>query len=283
MLGDGVSDNFEARFRVLASRAGIALGCPKGTVQEDFWLHRLYLDMLENNSEQLFAASREGGIIVRVCVASATFCARLERQALEQSEPGNSTGADRLRINANQTESSCVENKANSGQSVESQIANTAVSCPSQKGSRSQRGAQAISQAVELGQGGVRFVRQGKFTVALPCGIGGEIFDNSTITAVGVSYDILSVELVKVYSIVKAKRGDIDGTELRKQFRRSPLAGVADGHDWDDWAEGFSPKNSQRGRPKGAALTFLERKMALERGTIKSYLSRSKKRPPRGK
>jgi hypothetical protein len=145
------------------------------------------------------------------------------------------------------------------------------------------RGAQGIPQAAELGKGGVRFVRNGEYTVALPCGTGGGIFESGTVTAVRISYDILSVELTKVYSIVKAKRGDIGGAELRKQFRRSPLTGVADGHDWDDWAGGFSPKNPQRGRPKSAALTFLERKMALDRGTIKSYLSRSKKHPTPGK
>jgi hypothetical protein len=120
-------------------------------------------------------------------------------------------------------------------------------------------------QSVELGKGGVRFVRQGECTVALPCGPRGEMLESSTVSAVKVSYDILSVELPKVYSIVKGKRGKISGAELRMQFRRSPLAGVADEQDWNDWAEGFSPTNPKRGRPKGAALTFLERKMALNR------------------
>jgi len=82
MLSDGVSENFQERFRALAARAGAALGCPKGTVAEDFWLHRLYLDLLENNSDQLFAASKKGGMILRVCVASATLCSRLEREGI---------------------------------------------------------------------------------------------------------------------------------------------------------------------------------------------------------
>ena len=82
MVDDGVSENFQARFRALATRSGVALGCPRGADAEDFWLHRLYLDLLENNSDQLFAASKEGGMIKRVCVASATFCSRLERKAL---------------------------------------------------------------------------------------------------------------------------------------------------------------------------------------------------------
>jgi hypothetical protein len=84
-LGDGVSENFQERFRVLAARAGVTLGSPKDADPEDFWLHRLFLDLRENNSKQLFAASEEGGMIRRVCVASATFCARLERKVLKES------------------------------------------------------------------------------------------------------------------------------------------------------------------------------------------------------
>jgi hypothetical protein len=83
MLDDGVSENLQARFRALASRAGVALGSPKDTDPEDFWLHRLYLDLRENNSEHLFCESDEGGMILHVCEASATFCSRLERSALE--------------------------------------------------------------------------------------------------------------------------------------------------------------------------------------------------------
>jgi hypothetical protein len=56
MLSDGVSENFQERFRALAARAGVTLGSPKGTDPEDFWFHRLYLDLLENDSDELFAA-----------------------------------------------------------------------------------------------------------------------------------------------------------------------------------------------------------------------------------
>jgi hypothetical protein len=129
------------------------------------------------------------------------------------------------------------------------------------------------SHPVELGQGGVRFVREGVKTVALPCG---NTPENNTVSAVRVSYDILAVELTKVYTIVKGQRGRITGAQLRRQFPLSPLQGVADQEDWNTWADGFSPDNSVRGRPKNAALTFLERKMALERPSLKSYLSRAK-------
>jgi hypothetical protein len=87
---DGVSENFRERVRLCVAEAGRALpDCPKGTDAEDFWLHRLYGDLLENNSDQLFCASDEGGMIVSVCVASATFCARLERKALETNGAGS--------------------------------------------------------------------------------------------------------------------------------------------------------------------------------------------------
>jgi hypothetical protein len=111
-LGDGVSENFLERFRALAARAGVTLDSPEGTDPEDFWLHRLWLDLRENKSEQLFAASKEGGVIRRVCEASATFCSRLERKAV--------TGADRLRTDEKQVESSRAQNSANSAPNAES-------------------------------------------------------------------------------------------------------------------------------------------------------------------
>jgi hypothetical protein len=112
-ISQGLSENFQERFHALAARAGVALSCPNGTDPEDFWLHRLYFDLLENKSDQLFAASREGGVIRRVCLASATFCARLERKALEQSESGNGTENARLSSRPQNSASSApnVENK----------------------------------------------------------------------------------------------------------------------------------------------------------------------------
>jgi hypothetical protein len=83
----GVSENFRERVHLCVAEAGRALpDYPKGTDPEDFWLHRLWLDLLENNSDSLLCASKEGGMILSICVASATFCVRLEREALQQSE-----------------------------------------------------------------------------------------------------------------------------------------------------------------------------------------------------
>jgi len=90
---DGISENFLERVRLCVAEAGRALpDYPKGADPEDFWLHRLYLDLLRNNSDLLFCTRKEGGMILSICVASATFCARLERQALAHAENGAKTG-----------------------------------------------------------------------------------------------------------------------------------------------------------------------------------------------
>jgi hypothetical protein len=81
----GMSEDFRAQFRALAHRAGLALGCPKETVPDAFWLHRLYLDLRANKSEYLFEPSDQQGGIQRVCKASATFCSRLETLPAEDT------------------------------------------------------------------------------------------------------------------------------------------------------------------------------------------------------
>ncbi len=111
----GMNENFQERFRTLATRAGAALGCLQGTDRLNFWLHRLFLYLRERHSEELLVpkggelwtpkkggrgkellAATQGGMIRRVCVTSATFCSWLERKALE-------TSASSLRPDANPT------------------------------------------------------------------------------------------------------------------------------------------------------------------------------------
>jgi hypothetical protein len=88
----GVSENFRERVRLCVAEAGRALpDYPNGTDAEDFWLHRLYLDLLKNDSDLLFGASEEGGMILSVCVASATFCARLRRADLSSAANSDKT------------------------------------------------------------------------------------------------------------------------------------------------------------------------------------------------
>lgn len=87
MLYEGPNESLRARFEVLATCAGIALGSSQGTKPIDFWFSRLYLDLMENRSKHLRFATKKGedGIIEFVCAASAIFCARLEKDALEKS------------------------------------------------------------------------------------------------------------------------------------------------------------------------------------------------------
>ncbi len=91
-LSKGPNENFQARFQVMATRAALDLGSPPDAEPLDFWLHRLYFDLGKTGSDQLFAASAEGGIILNVCLASATFCARLEKRALEISVSAQTKG-----------------------------------------------------------------------------------------------------------------------------------------------------------------------------------------------
>jgi hypothetical protein len=77
-----VNESFHERFEVEATRAGIALKSTMSGEAGKVWLHHVFLDLLEHKSKLLFAASNDGGTVVRVCEASALYCARLEKQAL---------------------------------------------------------------------------------------------------------------------------------------------------------------------------------------------------------
>ena len=80
----GSSESIRVDFERQAARAGIALKSPSSTSPVDFWLHRLFVDLLENRSKNLFCAHKgSGGMIKNLLQASVTYCARLERIALE--------------------------------------------------------------------------------------------------------------------------------------------------------------------------------------------------------
>jgi hypothetical protein len=119
---------------------------------------------------------------------------------------------------------------------------------------------------VKLGKGGITLVQIGDGTVA----------ETKTPRELLISYKVLCKELTKVHAVVKAAQGPIEGQDLKKRFPSSPLAYAADQNDWKNWAEAFSTNNSDRGKPKGVALVFLEQKTGLDRSTISSYLSRAK-------
>ena len=88
-LSDGLSADFRARFEETAARAGSALGPPRSVKPVAFWLHRLFLNLVEletlRNDPGSLAVGQKGvgGIIRDICQASATYCSRLMKDATE--------------------------------------------------------------------------------------------------------------------------------------------------------------------------------------------------------
>ena len=98
-INDGYSENFKARFELLASQAGKALGpLPVGTTPFHFWLHRLYQHLREersNSTRFMISTSKtnagnqvsmESPLIESACEASGTFCLRLQKRVLEHDQ-----------------------------------------------------------------------------------------------------------------------------------------------------------------------------------------------------
>ena len=81
-LGNNNHESFRERFEVEATREGIALGSHLTGEPFSIWLHHVFSDLLQHQSKLVFSATEESGVIVRVCEASALYCARLEKQAL---------------------------------------------------------------------------------------------------------------------------------------------------------------------------------------------------------
>lgn len=97
----GYSENFKARFELLASQAGNSLGpVPVGATPFSYWLHRLYQHLREESSDlskfQIYTAKTAAGnqvslecpLIESVCEASSTFCLRLQKRTLEDNLQG---------------------------------------------------------------------------------------------------------------------------------------------------------------------------------------------------
>ena len=102
----GYSENFKARFELLASQAGNSLGpLPAGTPPFFYWLHRLYQHLREERSElstfQIYTTRTDDGgqvslecpLIESVCEASSTFCLRLQKRKLDKSSEGKEVAA----------------------------------------------------------------------------------------------------------------------------------------------------------------------------------------------
>ena len=84
-IESGATESLRARFELLATKAGIALGSPLGMFAQTFWLQSLFLDLRANRSSYIQVYSPPIGIIERLFEASAIFCARLDRRSLENA------------------------------------------------------------------------------------------------------------------------------------------------------------------------------------------------------
>ncbi len=84
-FASSTTESLQARFELLATEAGIALSSPPGTLPHVYWLHRLFVDLRANKSPHIRIYTDDGGIIDRLFEASATYCARLNRQSLENA------------------------------------------------------------------------------------------------------------------------------------------------------------------------------------------------------
>jgi hypothetical protein len=114
----GSTESIRTGFMLYATLAAVALGAPNGVDLADYWLHRLFIDLLENRSKHLFCAREgEGGMIRTLLEASVSYCARLEQTALanyHQQKPA--TGDNRQRFPAPATrETESIESSRNGG------------------------------------------------------------------------------------------------------------------------------------------------------------------------
>jgi antitoxin component HigA of HigAB toxin-antitoxin module len=82
-FASSATESLQARFELLATEAGIALGSPPTTSSQFYWLHRLFADLRANKSQHLRIYDDAGVFIDRLFEASSIFCARLDRQWLE--------------------------------------------------------------------------------------------------------------------------------------------------------------------------------------------------------
>jgi hypothetical protein len=83
----GTTESLEARWKLLATKAGRALGAPR-VLPWTYWLHRLFMYLRANESDFVRMYSDTNGFIERLFEASVIFCARLERSSLEKNYAG---------------------------------------------------------------------------------------------------------------------------------------------------------------------------------------------------
>ena len=79
------TESLEARFGLLATEGGIALGAPTGISPQKYWLDCLLLHLRANQSHHVRMYSETTGCIERRLEASALFCTWLDRRSQERA------------------------------------------------------------------------------------------------------------------------------------------------------------------------------------------------------
>lgn len=91
-LSGGLNEDFKARFMLISTRAGVALGSPADTKPIEYWLSHTARFLTSRRSNQVetriaseYGVSRETIRFPKASIASELYCAQLEKEALEQS------------------------------------------------------------------------------------------------------------------------------------------------------------------------------------------------------
>lgn len=89
------------------------------------------------------------------------------------------------------------------------------------------------------------------------------------------SFEALWRSLDRVRTMVINGKGTLSASDVREKFRATELEGAAGTDDWQRWIEDFADRKVTA---KGVALVFLETKTGLKRGSIKTLISRARRK-----
>jgi hypothetical protein len=79
------TERVQSQFELLATEAGLALGCPSRTLPLTKWIQSLYHDLRANGSKFIHISNDSAAFIESLSEASAIYCARLDRRWIEKT------------------------------------------------------------------------------------------------------------------------------------------------------------------------------------------------------
>ena len=81
----GPTERLEARWKLVATEAGLALGSPRGALPWKYFLHQLFLYLRAHESDRVRMYSDTDGFIEHLFEASVVFGTLLKRRSLEET------------------------------------------------------------------------------------------------------------------------------------------------------------------------------------------------------